>query len=157
MERLFEIQTEYTLKEMRRFSMALLLRWRFWLVYCIVSIIALIAAFLVKEWFYVVFVLVMPWILILSTFLGTKRIYESNKAMQNAKVTYQFYSDSIVQNTDISTYTIEHNKIARMIESKTHFYVMVSQNQGIMLPKEKMSEELVQHLKKLKKSLEEKK
>ena len=153
MGKLYEIQTEYTLKEMRKFSLTLLFRWKGWIAYALISLMVLVDAFLVKEWFYIVFVLVMPWVMILSTFLGSKKIYESNKAMQNAVVTYEFYPDSIVQNTAVSTYTIDHDKIARMIETKTHFYVMVSQNQGITLPKEKMSEELIHYLHELQKVL----
>lgn len=45
---------------------------------------------------------------------------------------------------------VEYNKLNEIIETKTNFYLMISKNQGHMVLKENMSDDLQNFIRKLK-------
>ena len=81
---------------------------------------------------------------------GVKRIYNSNKLMQNIDVTYEFYKDHLLEKHDGGEANVPYDKLNEIIETKTNFYIMISKNQGFMISKEGMPEGLEEFIRNIK-------
>lgn len=64
-----------------------------------------------------------------------KKIYASNKLAQNMKILFQFGESALVENTENGQFTVPYDKLHKILETKTHFYLMTAKNQGYMLNK----------------------
>lgn len=85
-------------------------------------------------------------IVIFPLFLNSnaKKLYYSNKMLQkNGLFTFDFYNDHFEAKTRNSFERVDYSDIARVIESKTNFYIMISLNQGYMIVKNNCSPELI--------------
>lgn len=79
-----------------------------------------------------------------------KKIYASNKLAQNMKILFQFGEDVLVENTENGQFTVPYEKLYKIIETKTHFYLMTAKNQGYMLNKAVFPEGLEDFLRAMK-------
>ncbi len=64
-----------------------------------------------------------------------KKIYASNKLAQNMEILFQFGEEALVENTANGQFTVPYEKLHKILETKTHFYLMTAKNQGYMLNK----------------------
>ena len=150
MEKLFEIKTKYTLDEHMKFNFAIAKKSKeLWIVVAL-WLLVLIGGIIARESSLVIFAIIFPIMYFAVIWHTAKKNYSSNKAAQDAEMTIEFYKDKMIQISDVGSYTIEHDKIARIIETKAHFYVMISKIQGVILPKENMPEELISHIRAIK-------
>lgn len=149
MDKLYEIKTKYTLEEHIKFNYALLFNGKQMLLLAILCIITLICGIISHLWYAVGIAIIFPIFLVLSVYFSAKKNYLSNKGAQDADVTIEFYENKMIQKTSVGSYTVEHDKIVKIIETKTHFYVMISRNQGIIIPKASMPNGLEEHIEKI--------
>jgi hypothetical protein len=151
MEPLFKISQEYTFYEYKKFANAVL-KWN--------RIIA--GAFL---WFAFLsgvlligfngistagcFLILFPILYVILRRMNIKRYYNSNKILKDITEEYEFYEDYLVAKNTNSEAKLEYNKLHKIIETKTNFYIMVAQNQGYIISKGVCSNELIEFLKRL--------
>ena len=79
-----------------------------------------------------------------------KKIYNSNKVVQNLDVIYEFYDTYFVEKSEHGEMKIEYSKFDEIFETKTNFYLMIAKNQGYMLPKSDMPSELEEFIRNIK-------
>lgn len=147
MEKLFELKTKYTLDEHIKYNFAVALRSKEMLTIGVLWLLIIVGGIISQELYIIIFGILFPIIYMLVIYTTAKNNYTSNKMAQNAEITIEFYKDNLVQKTEAGSYKIEHDKILKIIETKTHFYVMIAKNQGVILPKEKMSKEMIEYVK----------
>ena len=152
MEPLFKISQEYTFEEYKKFAKAVL-KWNriilgAFLWFAFLSGVLLIGFNGVSS--QACFLVLFPVIYVILRKLSIKRYYNSNKILKDITEEYEFYEDYLIAKNTNSEAKIEYDKIFKIIETKTNFYIMVAQNQGYIISKEICSEELVEFLKELK-------
>ena len=80
-----------------------------------------------------------------------KRTYESNELLKDITQTIEFYEKHFVAKSDKSETTVEYEKLYKVIENKTNFYLMIADNQGYIVSKANCSQELIDFIMALKK------
>jgi hypothetical protein len=152
MEPLFKIAQEYTFKEYKKFTNAVL-KWNriilgIFLWFAFLSGILLIGfnGSSTQAWFLILF----PVIYVIFKNMGIKRYYKSNKILQDITEEYEFFEDYFIAKNVNSEAKVEYNKLYKIIETKTNFYIMIASNQGYIISKTVCPEELIVFLKKIK-------
>ncbi len=80
-----------------------------------------------------------------------KRAYYTNKELVNNPVNIiDFYEDHLICKKEKSISECQYKNFYRIIETKTHFYLMTSSNTGIIIIKQNCSPELIVFLQDLK-------
>jgi len=79
-----------------------------------------------------------------------KRTYESNELLKDMTQTIEFYENHFVAKTDKSESTVEYEKLYKVIENKTNFYLMIGDNQGYIVSKANCDNDLIEFINKLK-------
>ena len=80
-----------------------------------------------------------------------KKTYESNELFKGITQTIEFYEKHFVAKSDKSETTVEYEKLYKVIENKTNFYLMIADNQGYIVSKANCSQELIDFIVALKK------
>ena len=80
-----------------------------------------------------------------------KKTYESNELLKDITQTIEFYEKHFVAKSDKSETTVEYEKLYKVIENKTNFYLMIADNQGYIVSKTNCSQELIDFIIALKK------
>ena len=80
-----------------------------------------------------------------------KKTYESNELLKDITQTIEFYEKHFVAKSDKSETTVEYEKLYKVIENKTNFYLMIADNQGYIVSKSNCSQELIDFIIALKK------
>jgi len=152
MEPLFKISQEYTLEEYKKFTNAVL-KWNriitgafLWFAFLSGVLLISFNGFSNEACFLILF----PIIYVILRKLGVKRYYNSNKILKDITEEYEFYEEYVIAKNTNSEARIEYNKLYKIIETKTNFYIMIAQNQGYIISKKICSEELVKFLNGLK-------
>lgn len=145
MELLYSTETNYTYEEYKRFNKMLSFR-RSVIIKCIIiEVFVLFMACLMNSLYFVVFSIIYPIILLLlPVFLNkqSKSIWESNKVAQNLNVKFDFYDTYFIATDENGETRIAYNKLHKIIETKTNFYLLFSKNQGVILNKSNFPEGL---------------
>jgi len=152
MEPLFKIAQEYTFMEYKKFTNAVL-KWNriiigIFLWFAFLSGILLVAfnGPSREAWFLILF----PVFYVILKNIGIKRYYNSNKILKDIIEEYEFYEDYFIAKNINSEAKIEYNKLYKIIETKTNFYIMIASNQGYIISKQICSNELIKFLNELK-------
>lgn len=152
MEPLFKISQKYTFEEYKKFTNAVL-KWNriiigIFLWFAFLSGVLLIGFNGVSS--EACFLVLFPMIYVILRKFSIKRYYNSNKILKDITEEYEFYEDYVIAKNTNSEAKIEYNKIHKIIETKTNFYIMIAQNQGYIISKEICSEELIEFLLRIK-------
>ena len=97
--------------------------------------------------FLCVFVMVYVFILIFKVNSQIKKTYESNELFKGITQTIEFYEKHFVAKSDKSETTVEYEKLYKVIENKTNFYLMIADNQGYIVSKANCDNELIEFIK----------
>lgn len=97
------------------------------------------------------FVVLYTFMLIFKVNSQIKKTYESNELLKDITQTIEFYEKYFVAKSDKSETTVEYEKLYKVIENKTNFYLMIADNQGYIVSKSNCSQELIDFIMKLKK------
>ena len=63
---------------------------------------------------------------------------------------FEFYNDYFTETNEYGNTKLEYNKLHKIIETKTNFYLMIAKNQGFILVKENFPEGLEEFLRNIK-------
>jgi len=96
------------------------------------------------------FVVLYTFMLIFKINSQIKKTYESNELLKDITQTIEFYEKHFVAKSDKSETTVEYEKLYKVIENKTNFYLMIADNQGYIVSKTNCDNELIEFINKLK-------
>lgn len=150
MECLYTMTSKFTFEEYKKFNYALLKKRHHLLILAIYEIILALIGIGTGNMLIMVFTIVFPLILYWIQNKNIKKIYNSNKVVQNLDVNYEFYDTYLVEKSEHGKMKIEYSKLDEIFETKTNFYLMIAKNQGYMLPKSDMPtglEEFIRNIK----------
>jgi len=142
MDALFKSSMKYTYEEYKKFTNAVIMS-KTIIAVLLLELILLATAYVSQNYYVLIVVAIFPIIFAIMQNINIKRIYNSNKIMQNIDVEYEFYEDYFHVKQPIGEAKIEYKKLSKIIETKTNFYLMIANNQGYMLLKDNMSEGLI--------------
>ncbi|MDO4265227.1 MAG: YcxB family protein [Eubacteriales bacterium] len=71
-----------------------------------------------------------------------EKAYRANAELQGLTAEISFYPDHLETNNRLGSTQLPYNKIYRIFETKTNYYIMMSKNQGIIVVKENCTPEL---------------
>ncbi len=146
MECLYKTTTKFTLEEYKKFNTAIIKKRHLILMSIIAVLFILAGGILLDNLFLIIFAIVYPVLFYICMQAGVKRVYNSNKLLQNAEATYEFYDDYVYEKHDGGEAKVPYEKLDEIIETKTNFYLMIAKNQGFMISKENMPEGLDEFL-----------
>lgn len=150
MEYLYKTSTKFTLEEYKKFNNALIKKKHLLALSILAVILILAGGILLENIFLIIFAIIYPFLFYISIQIGVKRVFNSNKLLQNAEVTYEFFEDYLYEKHDGGETKVPYDKLDEVIETKTNFYLMIAKNQGFMISKENMSEDMQNFIRKLK-------
>ena len=150
MDCLYKTKTINTFEEYKKFTWALLLKKRTIITFVIFEILFLFFAWTLESVFYLLFALLYPLLIWLLQCRQIKKIFKSNKVIQNEEVTFEFYDTYFTEEYPCGNSRLEYNKLHKIIETKTNFYLMIAKNQGFILVKENFPERLEEFLRNIK-------
>ncbi len=139
---LYKVTSKFTLEEYRRFNNTIM-RKKYLMVASIVAILLILTGgILLHSLPLILFALIYPILFFGAAEIGVRRVFNSNKLLQNMEITYEFYDDYIYEKHDGGEEKVPYEKLADIIETKTNFYLMIAKNQGFVISKENMPEGL---------------
>ena len=97
------------------------------------------------------FVVIYTFMIVFKINSQIKKTYESNELLKDITQTIEFYEKYFVAKSDKSETTVEYEKLYKVIENKTNFYLMIADNQGYIVSKSNCDNELIEFIHKLKK------
>ena len=151
MECLYQMTTQFTYEEYKKFNNALLIKRHTWVILGIALCLILLGGILLESTTLIVFAVIYPFIFLLLKNHSVKKVFDSNKLTQNVEVTYEFYQDYFEEKHEVGQAKIPYEKLSEIIETKTNFYLMIAKNQGYMLSKGNMPEGLEAFIRQIKK------
>jgi len=147
---LYTMNSKFTFEEYKKFNYALLKKRHHLLILAIYEIILALIGIGTGNMFIIVFTIIFPLILYWIQNRNIKKIYNSNKVVQNLDVIYEFYDTYFVEKSEHGEMKIEYSKFDEIFETKTNFYLMIAKNQGYMLPKSDMPSGLEEFIRNIK-------
>ena len=144
------MNSKFTFEEYKKFNYALLKKRHHLLILAIYEIILALICIGTGNMFIIVFTIIFPLILYWIQNRNIKKIYNSNKVVQNLDVIYEFYDTYFVEKSEHGEMKIEYSKFDEIFETKTNFYLMIAKNQGYMLPKSDMPSGLEEFIRNIK-------
>ena len=96
------------------------------------------------------FVVLYTFMLVFKINSQIKKTYESNELFKGITQTIEFYEKHFVAKSDKSETTVEYEKLYKVIENKTNFYLMIADNQGYIVSKANCDDELIRFIGNLK-------
>ena len=97
------------------------------------------------------FVVLYTFMLVFKINSQIKKTYESNELLKDITQTIEFYEKHFIAKSYKSETTVEYEKLYKVIENKTNFYLMIADNQGYIVSKANCSGELIDFIITLKK------
>lgn len=146
---LYETNMTYTFGEYKAYAKTTFLR-QVVPVFLVMEALFLFSALYSRSFFLAVIGLLWLGALFLIQNRQVKKVYASNKLAQNMKILFQFGEEALVENTENGRFTVPYDKLYKIIETKTHFYLMTAKNQGYMLNKAYFPQGLEEFLRGLK-------
>lgn len=135
MDCLYKVTTKNTLDEFKRFSRKLFASKKNIIIFSLLGVFLILEGILLESWFCVIFAFIYPLIMLLIHDRQAKKIFSSNKVLQNTVVEYEFYDTYFTASHDCGNDKLEYNKLHKIIETKNNFYLLIAKNQGYILTK----------------------
>lgn len=155
---MYTTKVKYTYDEYKKlseFSVNLQLRKTKIICYVLVAIISALTFFVTQSIYGALLVLAVALFIPAMTKFNTNRlirkIWNSNKLMQNDEVEIIFDDSGWSTVNERGTYSYKYDDIYKIAETKTNIYIFTSINTATILVKDNCSEELIDFIRKLKK------
>jgi hypothetical protein len=152
MECLYKTTTKFTIEEYRKFNRAVMHKNYIMVVTAIALLMIIVGGIVLESPFLIIFAILYPFLFFAATEIGVRRVFNSNKLLQNAEITYEFYEDYLHETHEGGEEKVSYDKFDRIIETKTNFYLMIAKNQGFMISKENMPDGLEEFIRGKKKA-----
>ena len=146
---LFHTTSKNTFDEYKKYVLTLQKK-RLILTISLLVVFFCIVGYFTKHTLFYVAAVILPFLEYFSVVRPLKKLYYSNKLAVDAVLEYDFYDTYFTKKSVAGEDKIEYDKLAKIIETKTNFYLMLALNQGYMLKKEGMPKGLDEFIRKLK-------
>ncbi len=150
MDCLYSTTTIYNYEEYKRYTLSLLLKRSRIIWYIILEVWILLLGCLMDNYLLILFAIIYPIIIAILQNRQIKKVWNSNKVAQNMNVKFDFYDTYFTEINENGETRLEYNKLHKIIETKTNFYLMIAKNQGFILNKSNLPEGLSDFLKNIK-------
>ncbi len=151
MNSLYETSTVFSFEEYKKFVDATSSRKTNNILMAIVSVALVAMGILEKSILLIVLAAAYPLLMSFSQKKGLERTYKKNPAMHNSRVDYRFYETCFVKVFGESEDQYDYEKLYKVIETETNFYLMISKTQGFVLIKANMPEGMEDFVRSIKK------
>jgi len=151
MDCLYEITTTFSLEEYKKFTQTVSNNKMNLIMIGLVSLFVVVMGIVEKSPIMFVLAVIYPFLMIFSQKKGLERSYKKNTAMHDAKILHRFYDTYFVTVVNDVENQYEYEKLQRIIETETNYYLMLSKTQGFVIIKANMPEGLEEFLRGLKK------
>ncbi len=155
---MYKTKTKFTYEEFKRYEDECFKKKNLIITFISALILIIIGIFLTvsyKDYIFIIGVSIGVLVGVIGTIIRInntiKKLWESNKIIQNAEVEYTFYDDHFEQKSNVSNSKIKYDMIYKIVETKTNFYIFISTNQGYIINKENCKEKLIELIRNLKK------
>ena len=148
MESLFHTTSKNTFDEYKKYVLTLQKK-RLILTISLLVVFFCIVGYFTKHTLFYVAAVILPFLEYFSVVRHLKKLYYSNKLAVDAVLEYDFYDTYFTKKSVAGEDKIEYDKLAKIIETKTNFYLMLALNQGYMLKKEGMPKGFDEFIRKL--------
>lgn len=148
MESLFHTTSKNTFDEYKKYVLTLQKK-RLILTISLLVVFFCVVGYFTKYTLFYVAAVILPFLEYFSVVRPLKKLYYSNKLAVDAVLEYDFYDTYFTKKSVAGEDKIEYDKLAKIIETKTNFYLMLALNQGYMLKKEGMPKGLDEFIRKL--------
>ena len=154
MDCLYKTKTINTFEEYKRFSRILLCKKRSIIIYILLAIFLILDSIFLENPIFAIFavhnkhkatkiiIFLISWLIWLLHNIQVKKVFKTNKALQNAEVNFEFYDTYFIETNEYGNTKLEYSKLHKIIETKTNFYLMLAKNQGFILVKDNFPEGL---------------
>lgn len=149
MESLYHTTSKNTFDEYKKYVLTLQKK-RLVLTISLLVVFFCFVGYFTKHALFYVAAVVIPFLEYFSVVRPLKKLYYSNKLAIDAVLEYDFYDTYFTKKSVAGEDRIEYDKLLKIIETKTNFYLMLALNQGYMLKKEGMPKGLEEFIRKLK-------
>ena len=160
MKLLHQTYTDYDLDEFTRFNMTVPLRISKYRprILAVCYVLMIFSGFLrvftdpgTASFTYLLVVFAIPLTVVYVSKRQCRKVYYANPQLQERHSVMRFYEDHLQETSNHQSVDIPYTNIAHLVETKTHFYLMTSSNQGMIIVKNNCSAELIRFLHELKK------
>ena len=114
------------------------------------EIFLILIGILFKKFAYILIAILFFVLIAIFRNLNVKKFYKSNKTIQDAKMTFEFFDTYFVVKTEDSEGKYKYDKLYKIKELKNYFFLSIGKNQGYVLPKEDMTSELKNFIRNIK-------
>lgn len=156
MEPLYKSNTKYTFEEYKKFNYAIttVINKMHVKTVIVVLMFVLLAYMYMKQSMYATTIMLLcaaifPFLFYITINNNIMKTYNSNKAMKDLDVEFEFYKDYCLYRCKLGETKLEYKDLYKIIETKTNFYLMLAKNQGIIIKKENCNEDLQKFIKEL--------
>ncbi len=146
----FKTTTTNTFEEYKRFSRRLLFNKRSIVIYILAGSFLIFDGIILDNMLFILFAILYPILIWLLHNWQVKKVFNTNKVLQNADVNYEFYDTYFTETNDYGNTKLEYAKLHKIIETKTNFYLMIARNQGFILVKKNFPDGLEEFLRNIK-------
>lgn len=143
---IYQATAKNTYEEYQRFSNVLFWNKKSIIIDILLSLFLILDGILLHNIFFILFAVLFPLLLIFLHKRRIKKVFDSNKALQNAEMHYEFYDSYFTQTNAFGSTKLEYTQLYKIIETKTNFYLMIAKNQGFLLTKETLPKGLAEFL-----------
>ena len=150
MESLYKTKTVNTFEEYKRFSRILLYKKRSIIIYILLAVFLILDSIVLDNPVFMLFAVLYPVLIWFIHNRQIKKVFDTNKALQNAEVNFEFYDTYFIETNEYGNTKLEYSKLHKIIETKTNFYLMLAKNQGFILVKDNFPEGLDEFLRNIK-------
>ncbi len=150
MDCLYSITIQHSYKEYRRFNWKLFLNPIRVIIYIALELWLLFLGWLVGHRFLYLLAILCPVLMVISQDIQFKKTWHSNKIAKNQTVKFDFYDTYFIGKDSYGESKVEYNKLYKILETKTDFYLMLSKNQGSILVKANLPDGLCKFLRTIK-------
>lgn len=150
MNQTLQTETVYTYDEYKKFNHAILWQVRkIPVVMLVIELVLLAVCYFTRDITYIVCAVLVPLIFKIVFSINAKSDYAKNPSIQNVTFIYTFYPNYVEQASVLGKGRVNYSQVQRVLETPTHFYLVLGQGSGIIILKRKCSEELVSFLQEL--------
>lgn len=160
MEPLFTTQFAYTLDEYTKFNNAVMFSKNnskriipaFLIIFVFFAALTYFMTYKIMQsipfsvFMTLVFVIILSVIIPITLKKGAKKAYNSNKFIDKEISTYNFFENEFTETTSHNHSKCAYSELNQIIETKTNFYLMLSDVQGFLITKNNCSPELIEFL-----------
>lgn len=119
----------------------------------IIFVALIIITFIFKDFSYLIGALIgviiaIPMSLIIIK-IRMKKLWKSSNYVKDKYMEITFDDEKVSSKMGESSTIVKYSDIYKILETKTHFYILVSQNQGFIVKKANCSQEMIDFIKKI--------